>query len=184
MQRRLTLLTLLLAALLVSLAGCGTDKGARSLGNPQTPADAAVPQFLRTGPATGAHALGLDPSGTGATEKTVYVSAAWGGRVACGRYKVVIPPGALANDMNITVRDLGTGYVMCELLPHGTRFLRPVLLQMDLSDLELGLFSDWTIFWYNDNYGRWEDQHALYFAGTASVYLWHFSDYAAGRGGW
>jgi hypothetical protein len=99
---------------------------------------------------------------------------------------VRIPAGALAADTDITVRDAGKPFVSCELEPHGTQFLVPVELEIDLKDLKDASSSDWTIYWLAGG-NQWVDQGGLYSqsAGKAKVKaeLWHFSTYAPGRSG-
>ena len=121
-------------------------------------------------------------SGPGYT--TTLVSAWRGGTVAYDRYTVRIPARALEQDTYITVRDPGAGYVLCELEPHGTQFRTPATLDMNLQGLDIQGFTDWTIFWFDDDFGDWSDQHAVFNGDKVTVSLPHFSSYAAGRAGW
>jgi hypothetical protein len=123
---------------------------------------------------------------SGPNHETKLIETAKGGDVQVGRFKVKIPKNALAEDTFITVRDPANGYLMCELEPHGIEFLVPVELEMNVSDLALGDYTDWTIFWLNQESGYWEDQGASFslLHDKLTADLMHFSRYAGGRAGW
>ena len=97
-----------------------------------------------------------------------------------------IPPRAIAADTDTTVRDAGKPFVSCELEPHGTQFLVPVELEIDLKDLKDASSGGWTIYWLADE-NHWVDQRGIYSQSTGqakvTAQLWHFSTYAPGRSG-
>ncbi len=121
-------------------------------------------------------------SGPGFTTKLIEASA--GGIVQYGRCKVQIPKNALSADTYITVRDPGTGYLMCELEPHGIHFLIPVQFEMDLKGLHWQPYTDWTDYWFNEETGLWERQTGTFDGDKIVDSLSHFSRYVAGRAGW
>lgn len=114
---------------------------------------------------------------------TKLIEADKGGEVHYDRYQVTIPKGALPEDTYITVRDPGSGYLMCELEPHMV-FLAPVELELDLHGLDYQPFTDWTVFWFDPDTEEWENQGGSFAHEKLTVQLDHFSRYAAGRAGW
>lgn len=116
--------------------------------------------------------------------QTELIEASSGGDVQYNRYKVKIPKHALSEDTYITVRDPGTGYVMCDLEPHGIAFLVPVQFEMDLTGLRWQPYTDWTDYWFNEETGDWERQSGTFDGKKIVDSLSHFSRYAAGRAGW
>lgn len=196
-------------ALVLVLAGCGSDRTlAPTGGNP------SVGQEMRAAPTSaparptgllnpllsgGTQTLGKIVQGTGNLveegislllvlsapgSSSALIPAATGGQVRYGRYTLTVPPGALAQDTIISVSDPGNGYVMCDLEPHGLQFNVPVRLQVDLTGVNVGPYSDWSVFWYNPTSGGWEDQHGVFGPNTLTADLHHFSRYAGGRVGW
>lgn len=115
--------------------------------------------------------------------ETKLIEAARGGEVRYNRYKVTIPRGALVEDTFVTVRDPGSGYLMCDLEPHMV-FLVPVELELDLHELQYQPFTDWTVFWFDPETELWENQGGTFDHEKLTVQLGHFSRYAAGRAGW
>jgi hypothetical protein len=116
---------------------------------------------------------------------TALIEADKGGKVAYGRYQVTLPAGALAADTYITVRDPETAFVTCTLEPHGIQFLVPVELQINLHGLHYSPYTDWSIYWLAAEH-QWQDQGGTFADEKVRTALWHFSDYAPGRGraGW
>ncbi|MBD3336320.1 MAG: hypothetical protein GF355_12470 [Candidatus Eisenbacteria bacterium] len=121
-------------------------------------------------------------SGPGYT--TELIAADRGGIVRYDRYEVRIPRNALDEDTYITVRDPGSEYLICELEPHGILFNVPVSLTIDCRRLDLGPYTDWSIWWLNENSGMWEDQQGAFDGKTIEAELEHFSRYGGGRAGW
>jgi len=118
---------------------------------------------------------------------SVFVKAAEGGVVSCGRFTVVIPAGALAEDTEITISRPDPMLVMCELGPHGLQFEKPVTLRIDYSgtaaeDAESEL-SNFGVYWFNEDAGRWELVGKEIDPGSDVVQaqLLHFSDYGSGH---
>ena len=116
---------------------------------------------------------------------TVLINADRGGTVVYGRYQVTLLAQALAADTYITVRDADNEFVSCELEPHGIQFLVPVELQIDLRGLQYLPFTDWSIYWLAAE-DQWQDQGGTFVDSKVRANLWHFSEYAPGRGraGW
>lgn len=179
---------LILAALaIVLLLGASCSTG------PVTPGatSPAEPEFatILDGPAGVASPLGVKIVGgarTAATETVQNVGPA-GGVVACGRYSVTIPAGALSQTVAITVRPLEQdGSVGCELLPHGLQFLVPAQLKMSLSGTTMATQLQTTIYWWDAANADWVDISGTYAGADQSVVapLAHFSQYKAGRAGW
>jgi hypothetical protein len=117
------------------------------------------------------------------------VSDTVGGVLELGPHKLVVPAGALKTPtQTITLIDRGPmdGGVTCELLPHGLQFEREVSLSMSLKGTNVDPNATYTIYWYNENTGRWIDVKATWDPTTKTVTakLMHFSRYRAGRAGW
>jgi hypothetical protein len=119
----------------------------------------------------------------GAGYRTRLVKADKGGSLKYGRYTLTFPAGALTQDTYITIREPGTGYMMCDLEPEGIHFNQPVDLEVDLKNT--GITGDgWTIFWWNPVTGLWEDQNGTFSGDKVNAALRHFSRYAPGKAGW
>ena len=107
--------------------------------------------------------------------------------LTAGRYTIEVPPGALPAPaiFRVTSREPQTGYVICELAPHGAAFDVPVTLRIDLSDLDLDPTGDYTVYWFDEDAGEWTDVGGVYDPemGVLSSELPHFSKYGAGRAG-
>lgn len=172
----------LLAALLslTLVVGCGRGPEGSAPTAPKAAPDSGQPTFLPAPPPTPALVQGL-------FSETRLIRARDGGEVRQGRFKVTIPPGALAADTYITVRDRSTSYVRCELQPHGIQFSQPVTLEIDLRGLGWAPYTNWSVYWHQPG-NTWEDQHGVFTNGRVSAQLWHFSEYApgmdGGRAGW
>jgi hypothetical protein len=123
---------------------------------------------------------------SGPRHKTKFIKANKGGSIKLDRFEIDIPDDALSEDTYITLRDPGSLYLICDLEPHGITFMTPVTLEMNLKNLDIDGFNDWTIFWLNDFTGDWEDQGAVFDPDKEKVTanLEHFSRYGGGRAGW
>ena len=116
---------------------------------------------------------------------TTLVTVGSGGTVVHDRIKVTIPPYALSADTYITIhQESVNGLLVAELEPHGIQFRAPVTLEINLDGLEWQPYTDWTLWWLNDDTGVWEDQGGTFRFRKVTGQLWHFSDYSAGRAGW
>lgn len=128
---------------------------------------------------------------------TQHVVAATGGTVSLSgtllrstyTYSLTFPPGALAQDTDVTISVPDDAQILMDLGPYGLTFNSPVTFQMqvDMADLGLNfgiLKKTLDIYWYNDTTTLWEGQGAtLSKKGskiTATVPLAHFSRYAMG----
>jgi len=127
----------------------------------------------------------LIPFSGRAGQTSKLVRASKGGVVSYGRFTVYIPASALEEDTVITVRDPGAAALVCQLEPHGLQFNKPVVLQMGLLGLDYDQNADgWTIFYLNEETGRWEDTGGSKFWTCLGTFLDHFSTYGGGRAGW
>jgi hypothetical protein len=122
---------------------------------------------------------------TGRGYLTQFVTAAEGGVVQYGIYRLTFPAQALAADTYITIEDPGNGYAMCELSPHGIQFAAPVLFEIDLTRVDIDRYADLGIYWYDESSDIWVDQGATRDDDRVWIGLNHFSQYVlAGRAGW
>lgn len=120
---------------------------------------------------------------------SVIVDASEGAVINAGRHRLTIPPGALPKDLVITLKDISgsAGYVVCEALPEGLQFQKPVLLETRFRDIKEP--TGHSIFWIS-NPGqpteRWLDTGALVNNDATGLSTWitHFSQYAPGKAGW
>lgn len=122
--------------------------------------------------------------------QTALVSATLGGVVTAGRHTVVLAPGALKKDTEITVVDVTgvVGRVECELYPEGLKFRnkKDVTLVSVTSDLRspAGL----TTYYVYSSGGRKmaRDLDGVEAIGGVGVlvHLEHFSTYRIGKAGW
>lgn len=173
-------LAMLLLTVLVLGVSCADDSSQMG--------PTATPEFIEIlGPEAPAGVAGSAVKGrSAAMEASQLVTPEAGGTVAFGRATVVIPPDALRENTQITVRSTDDALVGCELGPHGIAFDRPVTLQFDLKGTEALPTDDLTIYWFNEETGAWEDVGGTLDPATMvlSTKLEHFSQYRAGRAGW
>ncbi|MFQ5906874.1 MAG: hypothetical protein ACE5JA_09940 [bacterium] len=110
------------------------------------------------------------------------VRADEGGKVSLNRHTVIIPPGALKNDTEISISEPDPGYVLADFGPEELRFSRPVELAICYRELDLGDVSEdaLTIYWYNSRNKRWVDLNGNVDKSGQIVRAWtdHFSRYA------
>ncbi len=111
-----------------------------------------------------------------------------GGTVRCGRWTVVVPPGAYSGAGTITISVPDKSATTCDLdiKPGGLNgFLVPVELSLSTQGLNVDP-TTLTIYWYDPATGKWMDVHGTGDSGkqTLTAYLYHFSTYAAGKAGW
>lgn len=69
-------------------------------------------------------------------ESTELVDPDHSKKIKAGLFEIEIPAGAVAEPVQITVRDVSgpTGRIECELLPHGLQFLLPVTLTVEIPE--------------------------------------------------
>lgn len=181
------------ALCLGALGGCAEDGGL-----PGAPTAAGPPVTL-TGattlepaePVTENPRPGLVPVvvSLDAVSSTVLIKAAQGGVVTAGRHRLIVPPGALKVDTEITLRDISSdnGYVTCEALPEGLQFQAPAWLETRFGDVIDP--HGFTIYWVADPgtpAETWIELPARYTSDGQglAVRLNHFSTYAPGKAGW
>jgi hypothetical protein len=114
-----------------------------------------------------------------------------GGTVAAGKFRVLVPPGALSRRATVTVRqpDLRKQEVQLEISPPTANgFLVPVLLVADCSDMTPQLLSLQTIYWWNPGTSAWQAVPGVevsLLGKSVTAPLWHFSTYKVGsKAGW
>lgn len=127
-------------------------------------------------------------------ETSESVSAADGATLSIEGVTLEIPPGALAEDTEITVRVYAPDDTLPEadalwgnvivLEPHGLEFVEPVVLEIPAPDpLPLAFDTEWVrpgqgVAWLNEDAGAWELQPNVVVDGDAVALLAHFSTYA------
>jgi hypothetical protein len=122
---------------------------------------------------------------------TKTITGLLGGTVSAGKFKVVIPPLALAGTATVTVTqsDLSQPVVDLAITPaSANRFRVPVILIADASGMGLKTLSVSYISYFNPATGAWQrvvgssiDLKLL----TVQAPLWHFSTYRVeSKAGW
>ncbi len=181
--------------LALALWGCGKMPLNAPVLSSGTSALDAGPQFLTTPPdgSTGfvsasrvsvSEAATLSPTSLTASAS---VSGILGGRVACGRFLVTVPPGAYAGVGTITMKiaDSTVAVVDLSISPIGyNSFKQAVKLSYNATGLTLS--GPLTIYWYDSSRKRWVALTVNIdpVTGLPTAYLKHFSKYGAGKAGW
>ncbi len=109
---------------------------------------------------------------------TKVVSAAEGGVVSNGYFSLYFPPGALAEDTEITIEMPRYPEAVVRLGPHGIQFNKEVTLSLPLGVVETEA-EDYTILWYNEEAELWENVGGDTINGLVEANLEHFSEYGA-----
>lgn len=91
---------------------------------------------------------------TSSTSFSCVVSAKMGGTVSNGIFSLYFPPGALAEDTEITIDMPRYPEAVVELGPHGIQFDRTVTLSLDRAMIDSAA-GDISVVWYNEETGRW-----------------------------
>ena len=114
-----------------------------------------------------------------------------GGVVSAGRFKVVVPPGALRQraTISVTQRDPMGREVELGIAPESANgFLVPVTLTANCADMPATLLRVQTIWWWNPGAQRWDavlNVQINLFGRSVSAPLWHFSKYKVdSKAGW
>jgi hypothetical protein len=184
------LLALTAVALVLGLAGCGTD---RSVAPPTQAMGIDGGQWAQAtaAPGTNPSAKGTgNGNAWGAGERnrdfsvSIPIDGAVGGVVSLGRCTLTLPPGAFEGTQTITMECDDAGGLECRLYPEGLQFSQPVQLTM----LLLGAPIDGpgaTIYWWDPMAGSWVDMMGTYNpkGHTVTADLHHFSTYSPGKGG-
>ena len=176
----------------LSLSGCGEAPptapapGSAGLGGtPQLLSVAGGPvSFVRV---PDGDALNAAAAGPTALTSSTSINSQLGGSLACGRFIVTIPPGALAGTGTVSMRmsDPTLAFVDLTITPNTLNdFKVPVLLTYNTTGL--ALTDPVTIYWYDSSRKRWVDLSARIDSktGLPTVSLRHFSPYGAGKAGW
>lgn len=181
------------AALLSFLLGCGTSPTApQNLGGSLVQGGNSSPPMLKVNPDGSVSYVQLtqvNASGTiAAQSSSAKIDGNRGGTVTCGRFTVIVPPGAFVGPATITVSVADPTVLICDLsiAPQAAnKFKVPVQLVTDLSNLNVSPGNQ-TIYWYNPTQNLWVDMDAAPDASakTVTANLNHFSKYGAGKAGW
>jgi len=192
-----------LAALLSALLGCGsTLTGPQTAsvkdpppGNP-APTDSVLSppiltvnldgttDFVQVAESEILTPVLLDPQSASAT-----IDGKEGGKVGCGRFEVVVPPGAFLGSATITINIPDPNRQLCDLSispSYDNNFRVPVQLISNLKDCSGIDATTLTTYWYDPLSVKWVDMKAATDAssGTVTAYLHHFSKYGTGKAGW
>ena len=182
------------AALLSFLLGCGTS--------PTAPANMGGGALVQGG-TTSPPILKVNADGTvsyvqvshvnlGGTlppqTKSAKIDGNKGGSVNCGRFTVIVPPGAFVGPATITVSVADPTVLICDLSITplaANKFKVPVQLVTDLKDLNVSPGNE-TTYWYDPTRDLWVDMNADPDASakTVTANLNHFSQYGTGKAGW
>jgi len=201
-----------LAATLACLAGCGSlpsapvldDSAARVATNGVQAQQAfTLPSDdgpLPEGPAPTNEPTPPDdelaPIGAGGSSQNqgTLLSETNGGIVRSGRWRIVVPPGAISGSARFTVTPSTTsgGIVRLGILPlEKNQFAKPVLLVADCHNVPPKQLRSWFVSWFNPRTGSWERVPGSTVdtkKKTVSASLSHFSTYMVGpdvgRAGW
>jgi len=163
------LLTSITFLTVLAALGCGTY-------SPVAPSQETIlpgvesPYFLRLLPASKDSDLELS------MVATQIVTAADGGVVSNGYFSLYFPPGALVEDTEITIEMPQYPEAVVRLGPHGIQFLKEVILSLPLGVVETEA-EEFTVLWYNEETGLWEDIGGYIENGEIKAGLEHFSEY-------
>ncbi len=131
------------------------------------------PNFVRLLPASD-KVSGLEIQATMVATKVV--SAAEGGVVSNGYFSLYFPPGALAEDTEITIEMPRYPEAVVRLGPHGIEFNKKVTLSLPLGVVETEA-DGYTVLWYNEETELWENIDGYTASGMIKADLEHFSEY-------
>jgi len=186
-----------LAALLSALVGCGsTLTGPQAPSNEaQAPADTTLSPPLLTVQQDGSTdfvqvsgsetVVAVVPDPETASAK---IDGIKGGKVGCGRFTVIVPPGAYFGIATITITIPDPTVQVCDLSISpaiANQFAVPVQLVNNLKDCSVDART-LTTYWYDTGSIRWVDMKAATDSesGTVTANLRHFSKYGTGKAGW
>jgi hypothetical protein len=96
-----------------------------------------------------------------------------GGSLRCGPYSLVIPPGALAGTVHISMRQVTPGAWPVDLEPHGTEFAVPAVLTFDAYSEEDP--ASMTVQYQNPKSNAWENWPTKHDGTMCTAMLPHFS---------
>lgn len=178
---------LVLVALLLITSGCASDRD----GSPTAPSSSEIatePVWAYTNPATAEGSeLGLLDFLLRLVQSVVRVVLPTQSAVLEGHiYRLEVPAGALPRSAVYSMTYQQSGPAEVNLGPHGAEFDVPVELSIDLSNTSLADAPDVTLFWWDENRGRWVDVGGVWDPSTETLTaeLEHFSRYRPGRAGW
>jgi len=111
-----------------------------------------------------------------------------GGKLDCGRFTVIVPPGAYFGIASITISIPDPTVQVCDLSispAFANHFTVPVQLVSNVKDCSVDA-KTLTTYWYDTGSVRWVDMKATTDSGSGTVtaYLHHFSKYGTGKAGW
>ncbi len=104
----------------------------------------------------------------------------FGGRIVLGNNALIVPPGALDNEVDITATVPADTIAEIQLQPHGLRFELPVFLVFDASGCAIGGDDDDVPVAYVDDAGNileWLEGRRSPSGRTVTAAIHHFSGY-------
>jgi hypothetical protein len=103
-----------------------------------------------------------------------------GGKIDIGRHSLIIPAGALTEDVQISGTVISGLIAEVEFEPHGLQFARPVELDMDYSHCVVPAGAQQTIVYIDNGFKLLEDRPSFDDDDLRNVQAWldHFSGYA------
>lgn len=110
------------------------------------------------------------------SETSMMISADEGGFISNGYFSLYFPPGALVEDTEITIEMPEYPSAVVRLSPHGIYFKKEVVLSIPTELIESGSES-YSVLWFNEEAGYWENIGGYIDEGEAKVELEHFSRY-------
>lgn len=179
--RRLPFLALALVAALMT--GCGRAPTAPVVTPEPVASQAAKPAAAEAG-------LIGDLVGRVArlVVRTLHLVGSLGGSLTNGRWTVVLPPGAVDGNGQVTLAVANAASADChlEIFPRSLNdFSVPVTLTASCASVPASELADYVIYWYDPAARRWVEQpsEVNLAARTVSARLSHFSMYSVGKKG-
>ena len=121
-----------------------------------------------------------------AESNSATISASQGGSVTCGLVTLVIPPGALSEDTEITIEIENPAILVADFGPDGLEFNTAVVMRWDLTGTSAeGEAQSTESLYFNETTQLWEEVNMLSppDANTTETEIEHFSKYSQSTGG-
>jgi len=186
--RRFVAPAILSAGIVLLSVGCGALPNAPQV-TPGQVAPAQVGKVVHEEGLIG----GLTDLLKGLIVKTLNLVGSLGGTVTNGRWKVVIPAGAIDGSATVYVgvQSSTSPIVQLEINPEKNSFLKPVTLTADCSSVSATLLKTYSVFWWDPVKSVWvpvPGSKVDLTKKTVTAPLYHFSKYSVGplpgKGGW
>jgi hypothetical protein len=120
---------------------------------------------------------------------SVWIEGTRGGMVRAGRFSVKVPAGAFSGTAIVTLSMPDSTVMVCDLAitpSSANAFKVPAQLVADFSSTNIQDVSTLTMYWYDPNRLTWVNcsSKSRTLGAYVTMYLDHFSRYAAGKAGW